>query len=85
MSSDSPRDHDVWAKYVVLHKMTWFQFLDLDRRVHRLFDVTEFPTYIVIDGDGMVRARIEGYGPTTGMRLEGQIKSSLKAGTKKSV
>lgn len=83
VSSDAERDYKLWTKYVEVNKMSWFQFFDADRRIHRLFDVTAFPTYVVIDGDGTVRARIEGFGPATGMRLEDQIKSSLKAGAKK--
>lgn len=83
VSSDSQRDHQVWEKYISVNKMGWFQFFDVDRYMHRLFDVTAFPTYLVIDGDGTVRTRIEGFGPTTGERLEDQIKNSLKAGAKK--
>jgi len=79
ISSDSGRDRQVWQKYIDVNKMPWFQFLDLDRRVHRLFGVTAFPTYIVIGADGMMRERMEGFGPTAAAELEGKIKKSLKA------
>ena len=79
ISSDSARDRQVWQKYTEVNKMPWFQFLDLDRRIHRLFGVTVFPSYIILGADGMIRERLAGYGPTTAMELEGKIKKSLKA------
>jgi thiol-disulfide isomerase/thioredoxin len=79
ISSDTIRDRQVWLKYIEVNKMPWFQFLDVDRRIHRLFGVTVFPSYIILGADGMIRDRLEGYGPTTAMDLEGKIKKSLKA------
>jgi len=84
ISSDSPRDRQVWQRYIEVNKMFWPNSLDADRRIHGLFDVHVFPTYIVVDGDGMMRDRIEGYGPRTGDDLEGLVSKSLKAGRKKS-
>ena len=82
VSSDSQRDRQVWQKYIEVNKMPWFQFLDLDRRIHRLFGVSVFPSYVILGADGMIRERLEGYGPTTAMDLESKIKKSL--GRKKS-
>lgn len=79
VSSDSLRDRQVWQKYVEVNKMPWFQYLDLDRRMHRLFGVTAFPSYIILGADGMIRERIEGYGVGTAGDLESKIKKSLKA------
>ena len=78
VSSDSVRDRQVWQKYIEVNKMPWFQFLDADRRIHRLFGVSVFPSYIILGADGMIRDRLEGYGPTTAMDLESKIKKSLK-------
>jgi thiol-disulfide isomerase/thioredoxin len=83
ISSDSPRDRQVWQKYIEVNKMPWFQYLDLDRRIHRLFGVTVFPSYVIVGPDGMVRDRLEGFGPTAGMELEGKIKKSLKSAAAK--
>ncbi|HKW01732.1 MAG TPA: redoxin domain-containing protein [Vicinamibacterales bacterium] len=79
VSSDSARDRQVWQKYIEVNKMPWFQYLDLDHRIHRLFGVTAFPTYIILGADGMIRERIEGYGVGTAGELESKIKKSLKA------
>jgi len=78
VSSDSVRDRQVWQKYIEVNKMPWFQFLDADRRIHRLFGVSVFPSYIILGADGMIRDRLEGYGPTTASDLESKIKKSLK-------
>jgi thiol-disulfide isomerase/thioredoxin len=83
ISSDAPSDRQVWQKYIEVNKMNWLNSLDADRRVHGLFDVHVFPTYIVIDGDGMIRDRIEGYGLATGNELDGLVNKSLKAGARK--
>jgi hypothetical protein len=58
--------------------MDWPQYLDTDERVSRLFRVDGFPTYIVLDGDGIVRARRTGYGSDTDGWLEREIKKTLK-------
>jgi len=79
ISSDSPRDRQVWQKYIEVNRMPWFQYLDLDRHVHRLFGVTVFPSYVILGADGMIRDRIEGYGFDTAAELESRIKKSLKA------
>jgi len=84
ISSDSPRDRQVWQKYIEVNKMFWPNSLDADRRIHGLFAVHVFPTYIVVDADGMMRDRIEGYGPQTGDELDSLVSKSLKAGRKKS-
>jgi thiol-disulfide isomerase/thioredoxin len=83
ISSDSPRDRQVWQKYIEVNRMPWFQYLDLDRRIHRLFGVTVFPSYVILGADGMVRERMEGYGPATAAELESKIRKSLKASVAK--
>lgn len=40
--------------------MDWAQYWDQDQKMRQLFDVREFPTYIVIDRDGVIRDRIVG-------------------------
>ena len=53
-----------WAAYIEKNKMDWPQFFDRTRKIATPFGVVAYPTYIVIDGDGIVRARQSGYGPT---------------------
>ncbi len=83
ISSDSQRDRQVWQKYIEVNKMPWFQYIDLDRRIHRLFGVSVFPSYVILGADGMIRDRLEGYGFGTAAELESKIKKSLKASVAK--
>lgn len=55
VSSDS--DEETWSSFVAKEKMVWHQFLDRRREVQRLFGVRAFPTYIVIDHEGIIRFR----------------------------
>lgn len=79
ISSDSPSDKQTWIDYIDKNKMEWPQNLDTTRAIHRAFQVASFPTYIVIDAEGIVKLRIEGYGSSTVGHLESEIKKSLKA------
>jgi thiol-disulfide isomerase/thioredoxin len=79
VSSDAASDKQTWTDYIDKNKMEWMQNLDSTRAVHRVFQVTKFPTYIVIDAEGIIKLRLEGYGSTTVQQLESEIKKSLKA------
>lgn len=53
ISSDS--DEDEWKEFTEKNKMVWPQYRDRDRRIHRAFGVRAFPTYVLIDHEGIVR------------------------------
>jgi peroxiredoxin len=53
ISSDG--DEDEWREFTERNKMVWPQYRDRDRRIHRAFGVRVFPTYILIDHEGIVR------------------------------
>ena len=67
-----------WAEYIEKNKMTWPQFFDKTRKLVMPFGITSYPTYILIDGDGVVRWRHFGYGMETDGMVESEIKKSLK-------
>lgn len=83
ISSDKPADQQKWVDYIAKTKMEWPQYLDLNRQIHRTFQVNAFPTYIVIDTEGIVRTRRAGYGLGAIDELENAIKKSIKDGTPK--
>lgn len=78
ISSDASGDREKWTEYIDKNKMDWPQLLDLNRQVIRSFQVTSYPTYIVIDTEGIVRIRKSGWGMGTINDLEGAIKKSMK-------
>jgi thiol:disulfide interchange protein len=43
--------------------MDWAQYRDTDHKVLDAFAIHAFPTYLVIDGDGVVKERITGLNP----------------------
>ena len=69
---------DAWAAYIDKNKMEWPQFLDKTRKVAIPFAVSSYPTYIVIDPEGIVRARKSGYGMDTDGWIEYEVKKALK-------
>ena len=83
ISSDSRADEGKWRAYIDEHKMDWPNYLDLDRKLHRLFEVGPIPTYIVVDGEGVMRFTTTGWGPSAGSRLEGEVRVAINATKRK--
>lgn len=83
ISSDAPNDREKWVDYIGKTKMDWPQFLDQNRQVIRTFRVNAYPTYIVVDTEGIVRIRLQGLGTGTFGQLESAIKKSIKDGAPK--
>jgi cytochrome c biogenesis protein CcmG/thiol:disulfide interchange protein DsbE len=76
ISSDN--DEDGWRHFVAEHHMDWPQYIDLSERMLNLFDIHSFPTYVVIDREGIVRFRQSGFGSDTDMNIEEAVNKSLK-------
>ena len=72
---------DAWSAYIDKNKMVWPQFLDKTRKLVLPFGVTGYPTYIIIDPEGIVQWRRVGYGDTTDGEVESEIKKALKKKT----
>jgi TonB family protein len=77
VSSDS--DEAVVRAFVERHQMAWPQFWDRDRKVQQAFDVRAYPTYVVIDDEGVVRFRTTGGGVNAPAGLDDAIRKQLKA------
>src|SRR4030095_9812371 len=71
VSSDG--DEDKWKTFTAKEKMVWPQYLDRDHAVQRAFAVRAFPTYIVIDAEGIVRYRDVG----TSFEREANLTSAI--------
>ena len=78
VSVSSDDDEDVWKTYLQAEHMDWSQYIDLPGDVLHAFKVESFPTFIVLDKDGVVRFRQSGEGPTTAGDLEDAIGKYLK-------
>jgi thiol-disulfide isomerase/thioredoxin len=75
----SDKDDLKWREFIRKNNMDWPQYLD-DGSMQRLFNVTAFPTYILLDGEGIVRFRHSGASADSERRLEDEIKKNLSAG-----
>lgn len=56
-------DDAAWRKFVADKKMMWLQYRDADGKMQHSYGVHSFPTYMVIDGDGVLRQRLSGLNP----------------------
>ncbi len=82
---DPPIQEPRVRNYIEQHEMAWPQHIDASRAVLDAYDVDGFPTYIVIDADGIVSLRVVGWRPNTEQQLDREIAKSLEAGAAKSV
>jgi thiol-disulfide isomerase/thioredoxin len=78
ISISSDRDEEVWREFTQKYKMVWLQYRDRDRRILRAFEITAFPTYIIIDHEGIIRQRTVGLNWSGSAGLDGVIKKQLK-------
>jgi thiol-disulfide isomerase/thioredoxin len=73
------RDEEAnWSKFLEKNPSPWPQVLDRTETLTRQFSVTGFPTYIVIDNEGIIRARKSGFGQETGNWLDREIQNAMK-------
>ena len=63
ISVSADNDESAWRAFVAKKKMDWAQYRDSDHRILEAFGIHAFPTYLVIDGDGVVKERITGLNP----------------------
>jgi peroxiredoxin len=75
ISSDA--DEAKWKEFTAKNQMVWPQYLDRDHHVQRTFEVRGFPTYIMIDPEGIVRYRGIGIGA-----VDDAIKKAIKTAAK---
>ncbi len=71
-------DEDVWRSFIAKERMVWPQYLDRERSMVRKFDVDSFPTYILIDHEGVIRYRSSGASWTQEAQMDSTIKRTLK-------
>jgi peroxiredoxin len=76
ISSDS--DDEVWREFTAKNKMIWLQYRDKDRRIQRAFGVRAFPTYVVIDHEGIVRYQSVGMSWGRAANLDEAIRKQVK-------
>ncbi|HEX6974831.1 MAG TPA: redoxin domain-containing protein [Vicinamibacterales bacterium] len=64
--------------YIDKNQMAWHQYFDKNRRVSGAFGVQPIPTYVLLDAEGLIVQRQEGWSPTVDGDLDRQIDKLLK-------
>lgn len=82
ISVSSDGDEAKWKTFVAKEKMVWPQFLDRDHKVQRVFGVNAFPTYILLDAEGVIKYRAAGMSLEKEATLEDAINRQVKLLTK---
>jgi peroxiredoxin/cytochrome c-type biogenesis protein CcmH/NrfG len=76
VSSDG--DEEKWRAFTAREKMVWPQYLDRDHQMQKVFSVRAFPTYIVIDPEGVIRYRAVGMSFEKEANLADAINKAIK-------
>ena len=76
ISSDT--DERVLRDFVAKNQMEWTQSWDRDRKIQQAYDIRAWPTYVVIDDEGIVRLRTTGASSVQSARIGDEIKRLLK-------
>jgi len=80
VSSDSAADAGKLRDFIAEKRMTWPEIHDTTGKIIPLYEVHNYPTYIVIDGEGIIREWVKGYDPSsTRALLDRAISNALKA------
>jgi thiol-disulfide isomerase/thioredoxin len=78
LSVSGDRDRVSWQKFIDEQKMQWPQYYDEVGQIRRLFGITALPSYLVFDGEGIMRKKIVGAGGFQLSFVEDEIKRDLK-------
>jgi thiol-disulfide isomerase/thioredoxin len=75
ISVSADDDEKAWREFVEKKNMDWTQYRDADKKIRAAFGIHAFPTYLVIDGEGMIKERFTGFNPqeTTVHRLKATL------------
>ena len=83
LSVSNDGDGEMLRRFVEEHEMTWPQVWDEDRKlVRELFQVSRYPTFIVVDHEGEIVYRQSGWGTGIERDLDAQIAKALRAAKK---
>ena len=73
------REKEAWRAFIEKNKLDWPHHLDDRRVLANRFGVTGYPTYVLVDHEGIVRYTKVGWGPQLDGELESEIRKLLRA------
>jgi thiol-disulfide isomerase/thioredoxin len=79
MISVSVNDEEpTWREFTAKNQMVWPQAFDRQHKIASVFQVNRFPTYILIDHEGIIRYRISGFNFEREAALSDAIHKAIK-------
>ena len=78
ISSDPDKDESKWRLFVEKNGMIWPQYRDSGHELQSAFGVHVFPTYVLVDAEGVERFRASGTGFHESRALGAAIERQLK-------
>ena len=72
------RDQAPWKAFIEKHRLEWTHFYDGKRMMASRFAVNGYPTYILIDHEGIIQYRQQGWNPSVDSQIDGETRSLIK-------
>jgi cytochrome c biogenesis protein CcmG/thiol:disulfide interchange protein DsbE len=71
-------DEQTLKSFVTSNRMNWTEYLDLSGSIGESFEIDGYPTYVVVDKQGVIRYKQSGFGPSVAAELDDAINKALK-------
>lgn len=75
----SDYDEGAWREFTGKNRMSWVQYLDRDRRIQNAFNIHAYPTYVIIDHEGILRFQASGYGAPLDAAIKRQMRAAAQS------
>jgi thiol-disulfide isomerase/thioredoxin len=72
------RDQAPWKAFIEQHRLEWTHYYDDKRMMASRFAVNGYPTYILIDHEGIIQYRQQGWNPNVDGQIDGEARSLIK-------
>jgi thiol-disulfide isomerase/thioredoxin len=72
------RDRNAWKSFILENRLLWHHVFDDRRTIQRAFGIDVYPTYLLLDHEGIVRYTRTGWNPSVDGEIESRTKKLLK-------
>jgi thiol-disulfide isomerase/thioredoxin len=79
LSIDVRDEEDKWREFIEKNKMRWTHTFDKNSKMQRIFQISAYPGYVLIDHEGIIRYQGRGSGGSTESQISSALKKALKA------
>jgi thiol-disulfide isomerase/thioredoxin/Tfp pilus assembly protein PilF len=72
------QDDQAWQNFMASHRMDWPQAIDRDFKLRQMFNIKSYPTYVLIDTEGIMRSYVIGSGFESAAQLDDAVLKLVK-------